>query len=95
MSSLSFQLADLLSLLILDHQKCWLRVPNELVWAEGINGNFSDGNSNYFDAWENVTKDSFSVQSEENPDLYVGFVPRTESAINARKSTTTAVNTTQ
>ena len=63
---------------------------------EGINVNFSDGHTNYFDAWKYVAKeDSSFLQSEGHQDLSAGFVPRTESAINARRSTSTAVNTTQ
>ena len=80
----------------LDHQKCWLRVRNELARVEGIIVNFSDGHANYSDAWEYVTKeDSFFLQSEGHPDLSAGFAPRTESAMNARSSASKAVNTTQ
>ena len=62
---------------------------------EGINVNFSDGHTNYFDAWEYIKKeDSSFLQIERHPDLSAGFVPRTESAMNARRSTSTVVNTT-
>ena len=62
---------------------------------ERINLNFSDGHANYFDGWECVKKeDSSFLQTEGHPDLSAGFVPRTESAMNARKSTSAAVNTT-
>ena len=63
---------------------------------EGINVNFSDGHTNYFDAWEYVTKeDSSFLQSEGHSDLSAGFFLRTESAMNPRRSTSIAVNTTQ
>ena len=63
---------------------------------EGINVNFSDGHTNYFDAWEYVTKEDFSfLQSEGHSDLSAGFFLRTESAMNPRRSTSIAVNTTQ
>ena len=80
----------------LDHQKRWLRVRNELARVERINVNFSNGHTNYFDVWEYATKgDSSFLQSEGHLDLSAGFVPRTESAMNAKRSTSTAMNTTQ
>ena len=33
----------------LDHQNRWLRVQKELARVEGINFNFSNGHTNYFD----------------------------------------------
>ena len=67
-----------------------------LCERKGSPFNFSGVETNYSDAWEFVTKeDSSFLQSEINQDLSAGFVPRNESAINARRSTSTSVNTTQ
>ena len=61
--------------IMFDCQKRWLRVRNELAQAEGININFSDGHTNYFDAWKYVAKeDSSFLQSEGHQDLSAGFV---------------------
>ena len=77
----------------LQRQKRWLRVRNEIARNHGIIVNFSDGHSNYFDAWEYCTKeDEHFIQSEGHPDLSAGFVPRTGSAINARRSTSSQSN---
>ena len=75
----------------LDRQKRWLRVRNTIATQYNINVNFSDAHSNYFDAWEYTTKSGTEFkQSDGHPDLSAGFVPRTTSAINARRSTSTS-----
>ena len=75
----------------LDRQKRWLRVRNKIQQSEGININFSDAHTNYFDAWEYVRKeDPQFLQSDNHPDLSAGFVPRTDSAMNARRSTSSS-----
>jgi len=75
----------------LDRQKRWLNVRNSLARVHGINVNFSDGHTNYFDAWEYVTKsDEQFIQSEGHPDLTAGFVPRTRNASNKRRSTSSS-----
>ena len=75
----------------LDRQKRWLRVRNQLAQVHGINVNFSNRHTNYFDAWEYVAKEDVEfLQSEEHPDLSAGFVPRTASAMNARRSTSSS-----
>ena len=72
----------------LGRPKRWLRVRNQLQIDHDINVNFSSTHSNYFDAWEYATKeDENFVESESHPDLSAGFVPRTASAINRRRST--------
>ena len=77
----------------LHRQKRWLQVRNNIASNHGINVNFSDSHSNYFDAWEYCTKeDAHFIQSAEHPDLRAGFVPRTNTAINARRSTSSASN---
>lgn len=75
----------------LDHQKRWLRVRNAISQQHGINVNFSSTHTNYFDAWEYTTKeDPDFIQSAAHPDLSAGFVPRTASAMNARRSTSSS-----
>ena len=75
----------------LHRQKRWLRVRNSIARDHDINVNFSDSHANYFDAWEYTTKsDPTFIQSEGHPDLSAGFVPRTASAMNARRSTSAA-----
>lgn len=76
----------------LDRPKRWLRVRNQLQQSHNINVNFSNAHSNYFDAWEYTTKEDVEfLQSPDHPDLSAGFVPRTASAINRRRSTSSSV----
>ena len=78
----------------LNRQKRWLRVRNQIAKSHGINVNFSDGHSQYYDAWQYVTKeDPDFVESENHPDLSAGFVPRTISASNQRRSTSSSATT--
>ena len=67
---------------------------NQIAKSHGINVNFSDGHSQYYDAWQYVTKeDPDFVESENHPDLSAGFVPRTISASNQRRSTSSSATT--
>ena len=78
----------------LDRQKRWVKVRNNIAEYHGIQVHFSDKHTNYFDAWEYVTKeDPEFLQSEGHPDLSAGFVPRTASAMNARRTTSSSTCT--
>ena len=75
----------------LDRQKRWLRIRNFIADQHGINVNFSDTHSNYFNAWEYVVKeDAEYLQSDGHPDLSAGFVPRTTNATVSRRASTSA-----
>ena len=78
----------------LNRQKRWLRVRKQIAKSHGINVNFSDGHSQYYDAWQYVTKEDLDfVEIENHPDLSAGFVPRTISASNQRRSTSSSATT--
>ena len=76
----------------LDRQKRWLRVRNQIETGHGIQVNFSNDYGQYFEAWQYVTKeDSDYLESAGHPDLSAGFVPRTATATNIRRSTASSL----
>ena len=76
----------------LDRQKRWLRVRQRIMRVYGINLNFSNDHAQYFNAWQYVTKEDIDyLESDRHPDLSAGFVPRTATASNARRSTASSL----
>ena len=70
----------------LDRVKRWLSVRKLIESENGIRVNFSEHHSNYYGAWQYVTKDDKEfIESEDHPDLSDGHVPKTTAATVAKR----------
>ena len=70
----------------LDRQKRWLSVRKDLDQKFGVKVHFSDKHSNYYEAWQYVTKhDNNYILSEGYPDLVNSALPRTTTATKVKR----------
>ena len=70
----------------LDRQKRWLSVRKDLDQKFGVKVHFSDKHSNYYEAWQYVTKhDNNYILSEGHPDLVNSALPRTTTATKVKR----------
>ena len=70
----------------LNRQKRWLSVRKDLDQKLGVKVHFSDKHSNYYEAWQYVTKhDNNYILSEGHPDLVNSALPRTTTATKVKR----------